>query len=192
MPDHETITTPEDPNHCFRCDAERSGHSYMLLFGKWNPDREGFDRAPVVRPFCESCYREHMDRTVGAHWRVEDGETLWDVLEASQGELVADLKPCFVGGRPFVRVVDGELRGITMQHYPLPEDHEADIGFKPERLDDVDREWLTGIIDEDAALPDSEFPTIAIIRPIEETPFGDIRAQGGNSRKLQEYAHVRD
>ncbi|ADD07739.1 virus protein phiCh1-VP78 (plasmid) [Natrialba magadii ATCC 43099] len=180
------MSNPDNPpvGTCIRCDAEREGHSYLLLYGDWDADRDGFSRPPITRPLCRSCWNERYDRLAGAYYEVDDVQRLWDILRAANGDLVADLKHMFVGGRPFVRVVDGELQGATTK----PKDvGDKTIRFDPEMVD-VDRDWLFEVFGEDDELPDREYPTIAIIRPVEETPFEDVRERGGDSHKISRWS----
>lgn len=173
-----------DTTSCHHCDRDRDGHSYLLLYGDWDPDRDGFSRAPVAEGFCRDCWKEDFQRTVGAHWEVSDVEQLWDVLEAADGALVADLVYLFVGGRPFVRVVDGEPQAIAASTRANRE--EETLRVVPEFID-VDRDWLQDVFNAERNLPDDDHPTIAIIRPVEETPFGDVRERGGQSHKIEEW-----
>jgi len=172
---------PEDPSECVHCGREREGHSHLHVYGDWGPEQDGFTRRPGVDPLCQDCWQERYNRVAGAYWEVEDADTLWNVLEASRGSLVANLVHLFVGSRPFVRVVDDELRGMKIQPYH----DEADdvLRFTEERID-VDREWFDDLF---AGERGSPYDTIAIIRPVEETPFGDVRERGSNSKKLGEY-----
>ncbi|WP_254810637.1 hypothetical protein [Natronosalvus amylolyticus] len=165
------------PSECHHCGATREGHSYLVLYGDWNPERDGFSRAPIAEPVCRSCWREDYQRTVGAHWEVDDADTLWNVLEASNGELVADLYGLFVGGRPYVRVVDGELQCLGIK---TKANREAQVLRVVPKFIDVDRAWFDELFN-----ADSDRPTIAIIRPVEETPFGDVRDRGGDSHKIE-------
>jgi len=61
-----------DLNKCKRCGDERDGHSYLLVFGDWNPDRSGFERPPGMRPLCRDCWTDEYARTSGAHWSIDD------------------------------------------------------------------------------------------------------------------------
>lgn len=174
------MTSEHSPSECRRCGATRDGHSYLLLYGDWDPERDGFSRPPETRPLCRSCWREHYDRTVGAHWEIDDAETLWNTLEASNGQLVADLYAVFVGSRPFIRVVDGELQCIAGTSRVNHE--EQTVRFVPEFVD-VDREWFDSVLEP----TDGDRPILPIIRPVEETPFGDVRERGGDSHKIEEW-----
>ncbi|MCG1008247.1 hypothetical protein [Halorubrum lacusprofundi] len=174
-----------DLNKCKRCGDERDGHSYLLVFGDWNPDRSGFERPPGMRPLCRDCWTDEYARTSGAHWSIDDPQRVWDVLRASDGELVADLSPLFMGGRPFVRV-DGDAN-MTAVGPTLIDGGENDAGTpvieeKIVRLESFDRDALFEAIETGRDLPNDTGSVI--IRPIEETPFERYTGRGENSASL--------
>jgi len=155
------------------------------VFGDWNPDRSGFERPPGMRPLCRDCWTDEYARTTGAHWSIDDPQRVWDVLRASDGELVADLSPLFMGGRPFVRV-DGDAN-MTAVGPTLIDGGENDAGTpvieeKIVRLESFDRDALFEAIETGRDLPDDTGSVI--IRPIEETPFERYTGRGENSASL--------
>jgi len=98
-----------------------------------------------MRPLCRDCWTDEYARTTGAHWSIDDPQRVWDVLRASDGELVADLSPLFMGGRPFVRV-DGDAN-MTAVGPTLIDGGENDAGTpvieeKIVRLESFDRDAL--------------------------------------------------
>jgi hypothetical protein len=48
----------------------------------------------------------------------------------------------------------------------------------------VDRGWFDEILDKSTL---SEQKAVAYLRPVEETPFGDVRDRGGKSQKLSSW-----
>lgn len=70
-----------------------------------------------------------------------------------------------------------------MKTQPYKDEEEDVLKFTEERVD-VDREWFEDLFLGERSNPR---PTIAIIRPVEETPFADVRERGQDSRKLGEY-----
>ena len=174
-----------DLDNCQRCGDERDGHAYLLVFGEWDTDRSGFERPPTMRPLCSDCWTEEYARTTGAHWSIDDPQRVWDVLRASDGELVADLSPLFMGGRPFVRVDgDGELTAVgpTLIDGGENSDGTPVIEEKIVRLEEFDRDALFEAIESYQSLPDNSGSVI--IRPIEETPFGRYTGRGEKSASL--------
>jgi hypothetical protein len=174
-----------DLNECQNCGDERDGHAYLLVFGDWNPDQSGFERPPAMRPLCSDCWTEEYGRTTGAHWSIDDPQRVWDVLRASDGELVADLAPLFMGGRPFVRVEsDGELTAVGPTMIDGGENDEGTpvIEEKIVRLEEFDRDALFEAVESARDLPDDTGSVI--IRPIEETPFERYTGRGEHSASL--------
>lgn len=176
------------PGECQWCGTDREGHSYVVLYGDWDADQNGFSRPPCTEPLCQSCWQEHYERVAGAYYEVPDGDRLWDILSAANGDLVADLVHLFVGGRPFVRVVDDDPQVAKVKP---TETGDNTIRFEPEVVEDgsLDREWLTDLFDRSADDSDNDVPNIAVIRPVEETPFGDARERGGDSQKLTRWSN---
>lgn len=173
-----------DTTTCVRCGTARADHSYVVLYGDWDPDRDGFTRPPGVRPLCESCWRAHYDKVPGAHYQlrdISDAERVLDILAASDGRLAADCLGLFVGARPFVRVVDGEVRGIkpVITH----EDGDRVSTTSVERID-IDREQLLDVFTAERGAPHD---AVVILRPVEDTPFGDVVERGDDSHQLSEF-----
>lgn len=178
------MTMSNDPTTCLHCDREREGHSYLVLYGEWDPDRAGFARAPGTKPVCRACWQERYARTVGAHYEIHeraDIARVWDMLAASDGRLVADLYGLFVGSRPFVRVVNGDPRGVKVTWRP---DHETET-LRPttERID-FDRDRFDEVLAAERHHPRG---ATVILRPVEETPFRDVRERGDDSHQLTEF-----
>jgi hypothetical protein len=168
---------------CFRCGSAATEFPHTVTFGFWDDEADNYESPPPARHrYCRECWNRDFKRDQGAYWEVTDDATLWNTLAASEGQLVADLGALFMGNRPFVRVVDGDLQGAITK--PKRVDEET-IRFEPERKDDVDREWLAETLRSARDLP-ADVPVI--IKPVEETPFGDVRERGGNSHKLTRWS----
>jgi hypothetical protein len=124
----------------------------------------------VMRNWCQECWNERRGRAKAAHYDVTDGDRLWDILEAADGKIVADLIPMLVGGRGWIRVVGGDVkaRHSTMTHT------ESGIRFGTEPTEEFDVDDFGKYFD------DPGERTRVQLRPVEETPFADCaRAQEG-------------
>ena len=176
----ESINT----NRCIQCDQKRSGHSHMILFGDWDEDSEGFSRPPVIRPLCNDCFNEDYRRDIGAYLEIENSHRLWNILEASDGKLVADFKHMAVGSRSFARVFDDELQVMKVVTRRVDEET---LTFDAIHVDMNDNDFFNFVN------PDSrDIPTIVILKPVEETPFADVRNRGGKSHKLTSFYHAQN
>lgn len=179
--------TTSDPSTCARCGSERDGHSYLVLYGDWVPDRDAFARAPEQRPLCRRCWSDYYQSVPGAYYELTDRadtQRVWDMLAASDGRLVADCYALFVGARPFVRVVDDEVRAVKPTLRPDPDAADDAYTTTTERLD-IDRDRFFEVLD--AERTSRPKPAVVILRPVEDTPFGDVRERGDDSRQLTEF-----
>lgn len=160
---------------CRKChdDIEPEDHVYREVFGEVDHTTDhgvvfGTTGGVVVHHYCDECYREHRTREKAAHYDVTDGDRLWAILEAADGELVADLIPMLIGGRGWVRVVDGE---VEARHSTRERTEGGAIRFSTEPTPDFDVEDFGHYFDD----PDDR--TRVLLKPVEETPF----AEGGDS-----------
>lgn len=141
-----------------------------VRWGFWNAEKQWFERPPYQEHYCHDCWLTEFAREKAAHWEIQSSETLWDVLESADGELVADCKPVFLGGRPWIRVVDGELQCVGSHLYRerFDENNKPVLKTKIEEHD-VDQEWF----DENFSVDKTDRPTIVFLKPVDETPFED-------------------
>lgn len=162
---------------CEECgDVIEGDLKWTVRWGFWNVEAQSFEKNAREEHYCQSCWQQEYKREAAAHYEVTDAEKLWNILEAADGDLVADLRPIFVGGRPFIRVVDGELQalGSTVHAEEYDGGETRLVKFGSKRVE-VDREWFDETFRADQELPDDAHPTIALLKPAEETPFAGYR-----------------
>lgn len=141
-----------------------------VIWGFWDADAQNYANTTQQEHYCQHCWSKEFKRDAAAHYEVTDAQQFWNLLEAANGTLVADLRPIFVGGRPWIRVVDGDLQ--AMRATVDAHDESRVIEFGTTEVD-VDREWFDETFRADQDLPDSAHPTIALLKPADETPFAD-------------------
>lgn len=177
---------------CNNCDEQIPERSLArrVQYGFWDPEAQNFENGALQRQYCEACWNQEFDRDIAAHYEVQSAQRLWDVLEAADGRLVADLRPIFVGGRPWIRVQDGELQALRST--VVDSDRLADppvIEFGVE-VADYDREWFDRTFRAERELPDDEMPTIALLKPADETPFDGWGELPEDQQTLGEVDHA--
>lgn len=154
-----------------------------VRWGFWDDETQTYGKNSNLEHYCDSCWRREFKRDKAAHYEVTDAQQFWDILEAADGDLVADLRPIFVGGRPWIRVVDGDLQAMRATTERRQVGGEIIIEFGAEETD-VDREWFDETFHADQELPDR--PTIALLKPAGETPFGDFETVPDDQQTLDE------
>lgn len=160
-----------------------------VRWGFWDTERQSFKRRTHEEHYCPSCWREEFEREAAAHYEVESAQRLWDILEAADGRLVADLRPVFVGGRPWIRVRNGELEAMKSTRRTVEKDDKQILQFGVERTD-VDREWFNETFRGEEDLPDDEYPTVVLLKPVDETPFTEYRDLHPDQAKFPEVEHA--
>lgn len=143
----------------------RKDNARVVRWGFWDADKQWFQRAPHHEHYCAECWRQEFQRPAAAHYEVEDGDRLWDMLAAADGRLVADLKPMFVGGRPWIRVVDDEVQ-VVAAHMRR---EEPGVLTNTVERHDADRDWFDNVFD--GAGVDGNIPARVYLKPVDETPF---------------------
>lgn len=144
----------------------------VVRWGFWDEERQWFQGSPHHEHYCPACWQHEFAREAAAHYEVTDAERFWDILEAADGRLVADCKPMFVGGRPWIRVVDGRLQVLGAHMYRG--DEPGAIESRVERHEDADREWFDDVFADVGE--HREPPALALLKPEEETPFDRYEA----------------
>jgi hypothetical protein len=153
--------------HC-RTEIDAGDHVYREVFGKVARTTENgvvFETTGgvPVRHYCDQCFRSQRTRRKAAHYDVTDGDRLWDILEAADGELVADLLPMLVGGRGWIRVVDGDVEARHTVHESTSEG----IRFSTEPTEEF------GVAKFGEYFDDPGERTRVLLTPVEQTPFVD-------------------
>ena len=165
---------------CKICEKEldESDTVYRVLYGKYEHAKNGNvsqkqiahgdeDLEPGVdeRWYCFECYKNEFDRENGAHYTYRNANELYKILNASDGHLVADAKPLTIGGRAWVRVVDGVPQARHAIRIAGDENDDYDIKFATEPTEDFDRSRF------DELFNAPEDRRLAILKPVDETPF---------------------
>ncbi|MFC6720938.1 hypothetical protein ACFQGT_00120 [Natrialbaceae archaeon GCM10025810] len=165
---------------CRYCERTLSGDdlTYRVLYGRFEHAHDGLVSDKHVagpgeelepgadeRYYCFDCYRERHDREPGAHFEYESAGELWAILEASNGRLVVDAKPLTVGGRLWVRVVDGEPEARHSVMVQGGEDDEWDIGFETEPTPEFDEEEFYEFFDSAGKI------RLVFLKSVGETPL---------------------
>ena len=169
----DTDTTPEPGGRmCFSCREtfEPEQYAYREVFGAVGRVTDHgitFETTGgvPVRHFCQDCWNRERGREKAAHYDVTDGDRLWAILEAANGDLVADLLPMLVGGRAWVRVVDGD---VEARHTVHERTDDGTIRFDTEASDDFDVTEFGELFDE----PGDR--TRVLLKPADETPFAEV------------------
>jgi hypothetical protein len=171
---------PTDSAECRTCGDTLSGDdtTYRVLYGSFEDvqtenvsekliagPNEELDPGCDERHYCFDCYKKEFDREKAAHFEYETPDQLWDILDGSNGELVADAKPMTVGGRGWFRVVDGEVQARHSVMVEGGENDDYDVGFDTEPTPDVDREEFENFFSPDRKI------RLVLLKPLEETPL---------------------
>lgn len=154
---------------CVKCHEEFSpgDHVYREVFGKVGRLTDhgvvySTTGGVPVRHFCHGCWNEHRGRDKAAHYDVTDGDRLWNILEAADGDLVADMRPMLLGGRGWIRVVDGD---VEARYTITKQTADGKIAFDTELDEDFDVDDFGRYFD------DPGERTRVLLRPVDETPF---------------------
>lgn len=160
-----------EPSTCRECGDPVEGlGTVFVVYGDWNADRQGFERGDHHWHVCESCWRQEYQSQKATTYQTNDPDELWAILEASNGQLVADLSAFFIPGPCYARVVDDELETITVNNNPH-QNADGKIAFDPEVVE-VDEHDL--FLDE--LLENNEGPCSPIyLKTADDTPFRKIR-----------------
>lgn len=180
--------TDADITTCRNCEnpvTYRNQYPYLVLYGTWDADRDGFAKPPDVRPWCHDCYQKHRLRPNATRFYYRDADQLWRVLAASDGELVADRVAQVVGTRPFVRVQHGQPDLIRNRAKRVLDDdgelHHVEV--VSERDNDYTRDEFTEVVNECAGTERG----FVYLRAKDETPFGRFPDDADQNR-LRDYS----
>ncbi|QIO25481.1 hypothetical protein [Haloarcula sp. JP-L23] len=157
---------------CFGCREtfETEQHAYREVFGEVADVTDhglvfGTTGGVPVRHWCRACWNRERGREKAAHYDVTDGDRLWAILDAADGALVADLMPILVGGRAWIRVVDGD---VEARHTTRERTDEGGIRFGTEPSEDFDVTQFGEFFDEPTDM------TCVLLKPADETPFAEV------------------
>lgn len=175
---------------CDECESVIGGKEELkrtVKWGFWDVDTQNYDSGPRTEHYCQECWQRYFARDAAAYYEVTDPDRLWDILAAADGKLVADLKHMFVGGRGWIRVVDGELQGL---HVTRDVDTRPDTPIVTHEVEqtDIDDEWFDDVFDSlhERDADDDSVPRIAMLKPVGETPFSDFELLPADQTTLDE------
>jgi hypothetical protein len=114
--------------------------------------------------FCMRCWGRVRGRDAAAYYTPDDADQLWAVLTAANGTLVADLKALTIGGRGWVRIVDG---AVEARHSVREKGDDGVIRFTTEPSEEFTRERFDELLDQ------PRDRRLVLLRPVSETPFAD-------------------
>lgn len=177
---------PLSPRHkipCDECDEtiEDGDLKRTVKWSFWDYEHQNFDGPPREEHYCEDCWRERFAAPNAARYNVEDAETLWNLLNASEGTLVADCKPVYVGGRPYIRVVDDFVQVLHFRQTHDNVDGVVRLRSELVQTDMSREEFMT------AFSPQEDGPQVRVyIRPADETPFADFTPRDASQQTLTE------
>ena len=166
---HPPIELRDDRPRCTNCREYIDDWAVFVRKGFWTGSE--FEADPLEAHWCKACYRTHRDREVAVHYEIDDHERLWAILDAADGELVADTYPLTVGGRGYVRIVDGEPQALSIQTKVIHREPRV-LGMTAESIEDYDREDFEALfsVQDDG---EGDPPRRVFLKPTEETPFDD-------------------
>jgi len=170
---------------CDECGDHLGGTDRLprtVRWGFWDDDTQRFDGAAREEHYCEPCWREEFDREAAAHYKVTDAGRFWNVLAAADGQLVADLGPMVMDGRPWIRVVDGSLQALKSMRSARTEGDRNVLKFGVEQAD-ADRAWFDEAF---SRAGEVEPPLLALLKPAEETPFSEFEYVDDAQQQLTE------
>jgi len=159
-----------------------------VRWGFWDDEAQSYEGAPYEDHYCQPCWSEQFKRDAAAHYEVTDPERFWSVLEAADGQLVADLRPMFVGGRPWIRVADGTIQALHATKVMREQGDQRVLEFGVEQSDGVDREWFDETFDHVDDHEDDAIPQLALLKPADETPFAEYEHVDDAQQRLTEEA----
>lgn len=154
-------------SECGEVIESEQDNTRVVRWGFWDEEKQWFQGSAHQEHYCPACWRYEFAREAAAHYEVTDVDRFWDILEAANGQLVADCKPMFISGRPWLRVVDGDLQVLGAHMYRG--DQPDVVKSRVERHEDVDREWFNDTFAD--VVEGSNPPAVALLKPAEETPF---------------------
>jgi len=181
MPSEESPdSTAQDAAECKLCETTLTGDdlTYRVLYGRFEHAAAGniseklvahageeLDPGADERWYCFDCYKSEFARENGAHFDYDSADQLFNILDASDGQLVADAKVMTIGGRGWLRVVDGEVQARHSVAVAGDADDEYDVKFETEPTPDYDRD------DFDELFADAGDRGLVFLKPVSETPF---------------------
>lgn len=161
---------------CHRCGDKLDGRVKVKRFGEYDARTQNFDHTGGVIEhwYCDDCWQDHEAREPAAVFHPHSAEQLRAILDAADGALVADFVHYFVGSRPCVRVVNGELEGATVRpefdEQETPHGVRISVRFTAEPFDIGDG-WIEDALGQRHELPES-MPVL--LKPVDETPFAAL------------------
>lgn len=177
---------------CEECEEEIDGKHELkrtVRWGFWDAEAQNFRDAARQEHYCQSCWSRKFKREAAAYYELTDADRFWNILEAADGDLVADLSSMFVGSSSWIRIVDGDLQAMRSTTEARTEGDQRIIEFDVEAVP-LGKPWFEKVFRDDRNLPDDDYPTLALLKPADETPFAEWEELPEDQSTLDEHCAV--
>lgn len=106
-------TMEDNRKKCHRCSCNIKNNEFVhkISYSCWDINSGDFERNPQENYYCESCWSQRK-KDMGTEFYVESADHIWNVLNSSNGELIADISSHFIGSNTQIRILDGNVTAV--------------------------------------------------------------------------------
>lgn len=111
----DTISLDEftdDREQCCECGDYLDNWAILIQKGFWNGTEFDGEADSIKNYWCKSCFNQKYTDTATTEHSVESTTRLWNILNASEGSLVADTTPTEFDENALIRVIDDAIQFI--------------------------------------------------------------------------------
>lgn len=157
----------DSPVSCRNCGEKLSDWGVFVVYGEFDPERQGFAHGDHTYHVCNSCWHAEYDCINATQYEPTDSDELFGILNHSDGRLVADFSAFFIPGPFYARVLDGEVQCATVRRTVDHHEEGHEISHEPEWVDEPT--IITDLVDRDK---ERDIPIY--LWEIDDTPFADL------------------
>lgn len=176
---HET----DNRTTCYDCgDYLQDGEFiHEIVYSSWEAQSNDFaSDEPQREKYCEECWDDIRPSNKGTQFEVDTVDELWNILSASNGKLVVDCKSHFVGGRPYLRVLNGDVQEAVINRRQVGD---GTLGLSTE-FEQRDRQDFEELIE---SIINGDLPPIVRLRNSENTPFADLKDTDSGQENISNF-----
>lgn len=155
--------------------------THIVSYGYWDTSKNKIENGSTDEHYCRECWSEQAPMQRGIKYDVDSSEELIDILESSNGKLVADFNSQIIGSRVFMRIIEGRAEFAYNKSRSVGDNA---IGFKSE-YEEKDKQDGTEFVED--VLLSGDLPPMIILVKKKNTPFRDYPDIGEDQSKIEEF-----
>lgn len=174
-------TMEDDRMKCHRCNCILKNDEFVhkISYSGWDINSGDFKRDPQENYYCQDCWSQRK-KDMGTEFYVESVDQIWNVLNSSNGELVADISSHFIGSNSQIQIVEGN---VTVAYTRSRWKSDDVVSFYSE-FDEMSKDEFYDIFND---IVSGDLPSYIKLYNHRNTPFNEYPNKGNRQLSIKDF-----